>query len=458
MANILIVDDKEMMRDSLQAILVHGDHEVVACESAIEALNQVRKFPFDLIISDLKMPQMDGLAFIDELRNSGIEIPLIMMTAYADVSTAVQAMRKGAFDYIQKPFDADAISVLVDKALEHSRMLNENEALRVDATDWQRGKEFIGQSMVMQQVMNKVSQVARTNCTVLIRGDSGTGKEMIARAIHSQSPRTTKPLLCVNCAALSSTLLESELFGHEKGAFTGADRARKGRFELADGGTLLLDEISEMDLQLQAKLLRVLQEREFERVGSSVTRQVNVRLLATTNRDLEKWVAEGKFREDLFYRLNVVPILLPNLAQRVSEDLELLCDYFLERFAQREGATKRHLSNETLAMLKKYHWPGNVRELENLMERVSILCTSEIITPDLIEGWLTFNDQPAANIDATIIDMSEPKPLALVEREVIESTLRQFDGHRQKTAEALGIGLRTLGMKLKKWQQEKAAV
>jgi len=451
MAHVLVVDDKEMMRDSLTATITQTGHEVFACDSAVKSLELLKGSSFDVIISDLKMPKMDGLMFLDELRKIGSETPVVMMTAYASISTAVDAMRKGAFDYIQKPFNADEINLLIDRALEHRRLVKENEAYRTSAKDWQRGRELIGDSPAMKAVMHKIKLLAKTSATVLIQGESGTGKELIARAIHAQSTRCNKPLLCVNCAALSSSLLESELFGHEKGAFTGADRMRKGRFELADGGTLLLDEISEMNLQLQSKLLRVLQEREYERVGSSISRPADVRVLVTTNRDLESWVKQGKFREDLFYRLNVVPVRLPPLRERLSHDLESLCDYFLRRIADREGANLRILSSDCIELLKKYHWPGNVRELENLMERVAILGTSQVISAEMIKSWLELD--PNKFVSDTD-DLFECRTLAQIEREMIEKTLEKFDGHRQKTAETLGIGVRTLGMKLKNWKMQ----
>ncbi len=451
MAHVLVVDDKEMMRDSLTATITQTGHEVFACDSAVKSLELLKGSSFDVIISDLKMPKMDGLMFLDELKKIGSETPVVMMTAYASISTAVDAMRKGAFDYIQKPFNADEINLLIDRALEHRRLVKENEAYRTSARDWQRGRQLIGNSPAMKAVMHKIELLAKTSATVLIQGESGTGKELIARAIHAQSTRCNKPLLCVNCAALSSSLLESELFGHEKGAFTGADRMRKGRFELADGGTLLLDEISEMNLQLQSKLLRVLQEREYERVGSSISRPADVRVLVTTNRDLESWVKQGKFREDLFYRLNVVPVRLPPLRERLSHDLESLCDYFLRRIADREGAKLRILSSDCIELLKKYHWPGNVRELENLMERVAILGTSQVITAEMIKSWLELDSN---NFVSDTDGLFECRTLAQIEREMIEKTLEKFDGHRQKTAETLGIGVRTLGMKLKHWKTQ----
>ena len=459
MAHILVVDDKEMMRDSLQATLELAGHEVVTAENAMDALSQMEQFPFDAVITDLKMPKMDGLAFLDELAKNQTDIPVIVMTAYATIDTAVEAMRKGAFDYIQKPFEADQIVVLVERTLEHDRLKKENEAYRTSARDWQRGRQLIGNSPAMQRVMKQIALIAKSSATVLIQGESGTGKEMIARAIHAQSSRINHPLLCVNCASLSSNLLESELFGHEKGAFTGADRMRKGRFELANGGTLLLDEISEMDLPLQAKLLRVLQEREFERVGSSVTRRVDVRVLATTNRDLDEWVRQEKFREDLYYRLNVVPITLPPLRERVETDLEPLCEYFLQRCAERDGVPLKILSRPAVELLKKNPWHGNVRELENLMERLSILAPSDVISPEMARGWLDVEidstDHPDCGQDIDTLAAADPDTtLADLERRHIERTLDRFDGHRQKTADALGIGVRTLGMRLKRWRTE----
>ena len=452
MANILVVDDKEMMRDSLQATLTGFGHTVASCSGAHEALARIEQVNFDLIISDLKMPKMDGLAFLDKLGKMGSEVPVIMMTAYATINTAVQAMRKGAFDYIQKPFDADEIGVLVDRALEHRRLVQENEAYRVGSNDVQRGRCIIGEGPAMTMINDKIDLIAGSNATVLIRGESGTGKELVARALHGRSPRAEKPMLCVNCAALSSSLLESELFGHEKGAFTGADRMRKGRFELADGGTLLLDEISEMDLALQSKLLRVLQEREFERVGSSIARLVDVRVVATTNRNLEAWVKENKFREDLFYRLNVVPIVLPPLCERGPGDIESLWRHFARRSAEREGRGVPELSDEAMKLLQSYSWPGNVRELENLADRIAILASGDVISVYELKTWLGADPEQFARTQPV---SESTVPLAEVERRVIEQTLQQFDGHRQKTAEALGIGVRTLGMKLKKWRVER---
>src|SRR4051812_43519567 len=323
MARILIVDDQEMMRDSLAATLAREGHEVVAASEGEGALSRLSGGRFDLLISDLKMPRMTGIELLAEVKKLRPEMPVVLMTAFATVQTAVEAMKLGAYDYIQKPFDGEEIKHLVDRTLEHNRLIRENAALRTIAENACAPKPLIGTSQQMNEIRKKIELVARSSATVLIRGESGTGKEIIARAIHAASERRERPMLAVNCAALSENLLESELFGHEKGAFTGADRLRRGRFELADGGTLLLDEISEIAPALQAKLLRVLQESTFERVGSSASQQVDVRVVATTNRELERCVEEGKFRQDLFYRLNVVPIELPPLRQRGEDIPEL---------------------------------------------------------------------------------------------------------------------------------------
>jgi DNA-binding NtrC family response regulator len=356
-------------------------------------------------------------------------------------------MKLGAYDYIQKPFDGEEIKLLVERTLEHNRLIRENQALRSVAEQTLTARPLVGSSGVMDDVRKRIEMVARSNATVLIRGESGTGKEVVARAIHAASERRERPMLAVNCAALSENLLESELFGHEKGSFTGADRMRRGRFELADGGTLLLDEISEIAPALQAKLLRVLQESAFERVGSSLTQQVDVRVVATTNRDLERCVEEGKFRQDLFYRLNVVPIELPALRQRI-EDVPELCRHFLHVIARREKSAFRHIEPEAVRALQRYQWPGNVRELQNIIERASVLeMEAGVVRAATLEPWVQPRPVPGAQGLAG-------RPLADIEKQVILSTLQQFKGHRIKTATALGIGVRTLGMKLKRWREE----
>jgi len=436
-----------MMRDSLAATLAREGHEVTAANEGAAALQRLSSAKFDLLITDLKMPRMTGIELLAEAKKIRPEMPVVIMTAFATVQTAVEAMKQGAYDYIQKPFDGEEIKLLVDRTLEHNRLIKENAALRSMAESVMAPRPLIGSGVGMEEIRKKIELVARKNATVLIRGESGTGKALAARAIHTESDRKDRPFLAVNCAALSENLLESELFGHEKGAFTGADKLRRGRFELADGGTLLLDEISEIAPTLQAKLLRVLQESQFERVGSSMTQQIDVRVVATTNRDLEREVDAGKFRQDLFYRLNVVPIELPPLRDR-ADDVPELCRHFLHLIAKREKTAFRHIEPEAVRLLQKYNWPGNVRELQNIIERASVLETDPgVIRAHTIEPWLKSRATAGA-------DSLANKPLADVEKHVILSTLERFKGHRMKTAHALGIGVRTLGMKLKKWKDE----
>ena len=447
MARILIVDDQEMMRDSLAATLAREGHEVVAAGDGPIAVSKLQGGRFDLLITDLKMPRMTGIELLAEAKKMRPDMPVVMMTAFATVQTAVEAMKLGAYDYIQKPFDGDEIKILIDRTLEHSRLKLENQALRSMA-EVNTPRPMIGSCAIMQEVRKKIEMVSKSNATVLVRGESGTGKEIVARAIHSASQRSERPMLAVNCAALSENLLESELFGHEKGAFTGADRLRRGRFELADGGTILLDEISEIPPGLQAKLLRVLQENQFERVGSSLTQQIDVRVIATTNRNLEEEVSAGKFRQDLYYRLNVVPIELPALRHRL-EDIPELAKHFLHLVAKREKDAYRHIEHDAIRLLQRYAWPGNVRELQNIIERAIVLETAVgVIRAQTIEPWLK-NGEAAVAAAASLAG----KPLADIEKQVILSTLQQFRGHRIKTATALGIGVRTLGMKLKRWKE-----
>lgn len=452
MADVCLIDDQAMMRDSLRATLEQQEHRVFAFAGAQEALTEIRQRTFDVVLTDLRLPGMDGVSLLREMRRLGLDVPVILMTAHASVDTAVEAMKLGAFDYIQKPFNGDEVAILIERAVRDNRILRDNEILRRTIEDIGPDRSIIGESAAVRGMQERIERVAQSAATVLITGESGTGKELVARAIHAASKRADQPMLCVNCAALSPTLLESELFGHEKGAFTGADRLRKGRFELADGGTLLLDEISEMDLGLQAKLLRVLQEREFERVGSCITRRIDVRVIATTNRDLRDWAAKARFREDLFYRLSVLPIEIPPLRQRI-DDIPLLLEHFIDGISSREGRKRPHLLPETINLLTAYHWPGNVRELENLCERICVLEPGREVRPEsvrpLLGGVVKSASAPAADAayrDGHILDDAE--------RDLILRTLERFGGHREKTARALGIGLRTLGLKLKKWRDD----
>ncbi len=450
MATVLIVDDKEMMRDSLSLALARAGHKAVTTADPTEAPALVRQHRPACVITDLKMPKMDGIELLQKIRAEQPDVPVVLMTAFATISTAVQAMRLGAFDYVQKPFESDEILVVVDRAVEHNKLVADNQAFRANA-EAAPPKVLVGASRNMRDVHERIKQVAASNnATVLISGESGTGKENVAQVIHSQSGRAARPMVCLNCAALPANLLESELFGHEKGAFTGADKLRKGRFELADCSTLLLDEISEIDLGIQAKLLRVLQERAFERVGSNVTQQVDVRVIATTNRNLAEWVKQGKFREDLFYRLNVVPITLPPLRERL-EDVPLLCEHFLQRIAQRDGRPVRVFEARAIDLLQKYHWPGNVRELENICERSVVLEMGETIRATTISPWLATIGVSEQAIGAMVEGNGILEEL---ERRTILQVLEKHNGHRLRTAKELGIGLRTLGMKLKKLKDD----
>ncbi|MBX3403558.1 MAG: sigma-54-dependent Fis family transcriptional regulator [Phycisphaeraceae bacterium] len=479
MNTVLVVDDKEMLRDSVGATLQRAGYEVLSAPDGPGALETIARRRPDAVVTDLRMPGMTGIELVQRARDIDDLLPIVVMTAYGAVDTAVDAIKAGAFDYITKPFEGDELIVAVKRAIDHARMARENAVFRTTAEGARpaasgqgpgpRGLErLVGESPAMRRVRQQVLAVAESHGTVLIFGESGTGKEVVARAVHELSPRAGEPFLAVNCAALSESLLESELFGHERGSFTGAERLRKGRFELADRGTLLLDEISEVSPKVQAKLLRVLQERAFERVGSSMTIGVDVRVVATSNRDLPRSVARGEFRQDLFFRLNVLPVHLPPLRDRL-EDVPALVNHFLSLTAEREGKPARRMSDEAMSVLRAYAWPGNVREVQNVCERAAVLCKSEVIERTLIEPWLLTGEAVAVPTvehkaqHGPLSAASAPEPgfipfdgrqLEDIERDAIVRTLTKFNGHRQRTAQSLGIGVRTLGLKLKKWKQQ----
>lgn len=462
-AKVLVVDDKQMMRDSVSTTLQRAGYQVFSASDGASALKLVGRQRPAAVITDLKMPEMTGLELLSKLREADDNLPVVLMTAYGSIDTAVQAMRDGAFDFIQKPFEGDQLELTIKRAVEHRRLVAENAALRTaSAVTNVEVPALIGRSPAMRRLAQQIHQIANSHGTVIICGESGTGKEVVSRTLHAHSARSDRVMLCVNCAALSSSLLESELFGHERGAFTGADQLRKGRFELADGGTILLDEISEITPELQAKLLRVLQERAFERVGSSMSISVDVRVIATTNRNLTESVARGEFRQDLYYRLNVLPIHLPPLRERL-EDVPLLAEYFLKAVAMREGKEPRRFDDEAIDLMQQYSWPGNVRELQNICERASVLARTRVIPLSTIRSWLIAPSVEASR-RSNMIQHSPPvdqsfsqsvdgvRTLEEIEREQILRTLSHFSGNRQRTAEALGIGVRTLGLKLKKWK------
>lgn len=480
---VLVVDDKQMMRDSVGSTLQRAGYTVIAASDGQAALKQVAKHRPACVVTDLMMPEMTGLELLGHLSDIDSQLPVILMTAYGSVGDAVEAMKVGAFDFIQKPFEGDELILTVRRAVDHFDLLQENAVLRSNAEVHDALPDLIGRTAVMREMAHQIQQIANCHSTVLIHGESGAGKEVVAKTMHAHSPRRDKVMLAVNCAALSSTLLESELFGHEKGAFTGAEQMRKGRFELADGGTLLLDEISEISPELQAKLLRVLQEQQFERVGSSTTLDVDVRVIATTNRDLAQSVADGSFRQDLYYRLNVLPIHVPSLRQRI-DDVPLLAGHFLKKVAAREGRESKQFDAGAAGVLKQYGWPGNVRELQNICERASVFAHGNIIGAETIRPWLLPAPQAshlgvsplqpvnqpviqagvkpstsgygfaAGHVPSVAASSAEMKTLEEIEREQILFTLDRFGGNRRRSAEALGIGLRTLGLKLKKWKEQ----
>ncbi len=449
---IIVVDDDEYMREGLIETLTQAEHRVEGFANAKAALAAAADGSASLLITDMRMPGMDGMELLQKVKRLDPKLPVVMITAFGTIESAVEAMKQGAFDYIIKPFNAEQIDVVVSRALEHRRLVAENEFLRKELAGRFSLADFVGASAAMRKVTDNIRQIAPANATVFIRGESGTGKELVARAIHAQSPRRDRPLVRVNCAALSAGVLESELFGHEKGAFTGADRRRIGRFEMADGGTIFLDEVSEMDLSLQGKLLRVLQEKEFERVGSSETIRVDVRILASSNRDLERAIATGEFRQDLYYRLNVVSLELPPLRERKG-DIRMLAQFFVEKYNREEGAQVQGVAPEALALLETYDWPGNVRELENIIERAIVLGPGEMIEAAQIGGWLTAvpgRSETQAGAGAAF----GPRALEDVEREHVRRMLAYHGDHRQKTAQALGISERSLRDRLKRWRKQ----
>jgi two-component system NtrC family response regulator len=381
MDTILIVDDEKNYLIVLEALLSDVGYEVLTAADASKGLEMVRSHDLDLVITDMRMPGMDGMEFLARLHSQQPELPVIIMTAYATVEKAVEAMKRGAFDYITKPFKNDELKLTIRKAIEMHRLVRENRLLSRELQQRFSFGSIVGQSRAMRKVYGLIEKVAQTRATVLITGESGTGKELIARSIHFNSPRRDKPFVSVSCSALPESLLESELFGHERGAFTGAYTLRKGRFELADGGTLFLDEVGEMSPALQVKLLRVLQEMDFERVGGTRTIRVDARVVAATNRDLKRDVEKGRFREDLYYRLRVVQIEIPPLRER-RDDIPLLVHHFLDKAAEANGVKVKRVGEEAFNLLYQYEWAGNVRELENVIERAVILCSGEEIGPD----------------------------------------------------------------------------
>ncbi len=439
---VLVVDDDPLLRDFLSETLNRTGCVVDLAATGEEALERMKEEDYDIVLSDVRMPSMDGMELLKAARGSQPDAEVVIMTAYGTVQNAVEAMKLGAFDYVLKPFSIDEIELVVKRAIEHKNLVEENRLLRTEVTSKYGFDNIVGKSPHMRQIFELVQTVAGRKATVLITGESGTGKELIAKAIHYNSPRREGPFIRINCAALPEGLVESELFGHEKGSFTGAIRQSRGRFELADGGTLLLDEISEINLHLQGKMLRVLQEREFERVGSGIPIQVDVRIIATSNRNLKKRIKDGKFREDLYYRLNVVPIHIAPLRER-REDIPSLAEHFLKKYNQENNCCIQGISPKVFQMFIEYAWPGNVRELENYIERAVVTAKSRILTPKDFPKELSFG-----KIEVPTDEIKVGTTVQDAERKLILKTLKAQGGNRTKTAEVLGISTRTLRNKL----------
>ena len=456
MASVLIIDDNETMREAMAISVARMGHRVVAAASGAEGLAAAERGRFDFVVTDLKMDGVDGIEVVRRLRAADPQAVILVVTAFGTVETAVEAMKEGAFDFIQKPFPPEVLRAKVEKGLEVAASRREVQRLRElsrslaeDATPRFDLDSMVGVSRAMQQIAAAVRKVAGTDTTVLVQGESGTGKELVARALHDLSPRREGPFVAVNCAALAEGLLESELFGHEKGAFTGAIRRKLGRFELADGGTLFLDEIGEIGPALQTRLLRVLQEREIQRVGGDETIRVDVRVISATNRDLAALVREGRFREDLFYRLHIVPISLPPLRER-REDIGPLAEHFVRKHAPRINRAVRGVSEEARAALERYAWPGNVRELENAIEQALVFCEAEEIGLADLPPQIT-ERRARPTLDLPTGDLSLTEILEDLERQLIARAYEKAAGVKTETARLLGIKTSALYYKLEKY-------
>jgi two-component system, NtrC family, response regulator HydG len=448
--SILVVDDDVAHRIMLKKLIGSWGYDVSEAEDGSIAIERVRERAFDLILMDIRMLNVSGIEALEQIKIINPAIPVIIMTAYASVETAVNALKKGAYDYLTKPLDFDELKIAIARATEHTRLKKENEYLKGRLGEQFDRQNIIGQGPAMVKLLDTVSQVASTEATILITGESGTGKEMIANAIHYNSRRVEAPFIKINCAALTETLLESELFGHEKGAFTGADRQREGKFRQAEGGSLFLDEVSEMSQAMQVKLLRVLQEREITRVGGAEVIKIDVRIIAASNKDLKKQIQSGHFREDLFYRLNVVNLFVPPLRER-REDIPLLAQHFLNLFAEKNSKSIKGFTPQAMEKLLKYAWPGNVRELINAVERAVVLSRGEYLDADELSLMMADN-AVAAKIDQT--SSPENLPLTEVEKRTILEALDITGGNKSEAARRLGITRKTLRKKLDKYGEK----
>ncbi len=442
-ARVLVVDDEPMVCLALTNWLEEENYFAQAVEDGPQAVKAVREENWDIVLLDLRMPGMDGMEVLKQVKEIAPQTVVIMMTAYASIPGAVQAMQEGAYDYIVKPLDVDQLTLMLKRIVEHQQLITENILLRKRLTEQYEYEDIIGRSEAMQEVFSMIKAVTDTNATVLITGETGTGKELVARAIHSNSSQRYGPFVATSCGALPETLLESELFGYEKGAFTGADRTKKGRFELAHGGTLFLDEVGDISMKTQIRLLRVLQEKSFSRLGGTEQIKVDVRLVSATNRDLVAAIEEGSFRSDLYYRLNVVSIQLPPLRERI-DDVPLLAAHFINKYNVEFNKKFDRVDRKAMDLMMDYHWPGNVRELENVIERALVIDQG----PQMMVKHLPF-----CNIESPLTE--EPRSLQEVERSHIEKMLQRNDWNIAKTARLLNIDRSTLHKKIKKFGLER---
>jgi two-component system response regulator AtoC len=449
MPSILVIEDKDSMREMLYKTLEAEGYEVETALDGEKGVEKAKEKKYDLVLSDLKLPQMDGIQVLSALKELDTDVSVILMTAYGTIEKAVEAMREGAFDFLTKPFDTDHLSVLIKRALENRRLMAENVLLREELGHNLGYAEIIGKCGKMQEVSKLIQKVAPSDSTVLLLGESGTGKELFARAIHSLSNRKNGPYVAINCAAIPRELLENELFGSERGAYTGSVARKMGKFEIAQGGTIFLDEVGDLDIALQAKLLRVLQDKTFERLGGTKTLSVDVRLIAASNVDLKKAIDKKEFREDLFYRLSVFPINIPPLRER-REDIPELTAYFVKKYCAEMKKPNKSISPEAISILDKYHWPGNVRELENTIERAIILCEGKRILPEHLAIRISTPNEIRLREGAGLKEVGQYAQ-AEAERGLIVRVLNQVRGNKRKAAQALKIDYTTLFEKIKKY-------
>lgn len=460
MYSILIVDDEPNYLVVLSELLKDEGFEVFTAPDGFQGLQLVKDVDLDIVITDMQMPGMNGLELLEKIKEIKPDLPVVMITAFAEVDKAVAAMQSGAHSYLAKPFSNDELIITLKKAAHHYSILRENVRLRDQLKGTSGFSGMVGKNPRMLQVYQLIEKVAPTHASVLITGESGTGKELVAKAIHMNSPRESEPFIAVNCAALSENLLESELFGHEKGAFTGAVTMRKGRFELADNGTIFLDEVGEIPLALQSKLLRVLQEKNFERVGGGKTIEVDVRIISASNKDLREEVSAGRFREDLFYRLNVIPINLPALRERM-DDMRLLAEFFVEKYRNDLGKPNLKISADAMKLLMKLPWEGNIRELENTIERAAILCSSDVIEADDVQPDTMYSEERSDWSQELDIQQLLPEDAGLndvlyaIEKKMLNQALQDTDYVQARAAEKLGITKSLLQYKMKKYRIKK---